>query len=212
MSQCTAKSKRTGQRCGAQAITGRSVCYHHGGKSLRGNASPTFKTGRWSKDLPTRLAALYEQTQSDETLLSLRDDIRLIDTLILSKFDKLDSGESGKAWLLMRKSVDALHLALDREDYSGLAKALRDMRDVIDMRVAHYATETEIRSQLEQRRKLIETEQKLTLQGEQAITVEKAMLMIGALAGILKAHIRDTSTLNAIQTDIRAILMAEVSG
>lgn len=193
-------------------MTGRNVCYHHGGKSLSGVASPSFKTGRWSKDLPTRLAALYEQTQTDDSLVSLRDDIRLIDTLILGKLDKLESGESGKAWGLMRDSVDALHVALDKEDYAGLSKALRDMRDVIDMRVAHYATEAEIRNQLEQRRKLIETEQKLTLQGEQAITVEKAMLMIGALAGILKAHIHDAPTLNAIQTDIRAILVAETSG
>ncbi len=193
-------------------MTGRNVCYHHGGKTPRGVSSPHFKTGRWSKDLPTRLAALYAETQTDDTLLSLRDDIRLIDTLIVNKFDKLESGESGEAWGLMRKSVDALQLALDREDYAGLAKAIRDMRDVIDMRVAHYATEAEIRSQLDQRRKLIETEQKLTLQGEQAITVEKAMLMIGALAGILKAHIHDAPILNAIQTDIRAILMAETGG
>lgn len=209
MSKCTATSKRTGERCNAQAVTGRNVCYHHGGKTPRGVASPHFKTGRWSKDLPTRLSALYEETQSDDTLLSLRDDIRLIDALILSKFDKLESGESGEAWGLMRKGIDALHVALDKEDYAGLNKAMREMRDVVDMRVAHYATEGEIRSQLEQRRKLIETEQKLTLQSEQAITVEKAMLMIGALAGILKAHIHDATTLSAIQADIRAILVAE---
>lgn len=31
--QCEAKSKRTGERCKAQAITGKTVCRHHGGKT-----------------------------------------------------------------------------------------------------------------------------------------------------------------------------------
>lgn len=140
--------------------------------------------------------------------MSLRQDIRLIDTLIASKLDKLDTGESAESWALMRSAVEALEFGIDKEDYAGCRKALREMRDVIDVRVAHYATEAEIRSQLDQRRKMVETEHKLTLAGEQAITVEKAMLLVGAIAGILKTRIHDTSTLAAIQQDISLLLHA----
>jgi hypothetical protein len=107
---------------------------------------------------------------------------------------------------MMRKTVDGMTDAINDENYSRVQKALREMRDVIDQRVLHYASVAEIRSKLEQRRKLVETEQKITLAGEQAITIEQAMLLVGTLAGILKAHIHDAATLNAIQTSIRQVM------
>jgi hypothetical protein len=45
---CTAKSKRTGKRCGALAMAN-GKCYHHGGAALKGIAAPRFKHGRYSK-------------------------------------------------------------------------------------------------------------------------------------------------------------------
>lgn len=180
----------------------------HGGASPRGMASPHTKTGRWSKDLPTALAAKYADMESDDTLLSLREDIRLSDAMLRANFAKLDTGESGAAWLLMRKGVDAFKFALDKEDCAGLNKAIREMRDVIDQKVAHHAAEDEIRTGLEQRRKLIETEQKLTLQGEQAISVERLMLFVGAIAGIIRSNVHDAPTLSKIQGEISLLISA----
>lgn len=144
--------------------------------------------------------------ESDDTLLSLREDIRLSDAMLRANFAKLDTGESGAAWLLMRKGVDAFKYALDKEDYAGLNKAIREMRDVIDQKVAHHAAEDEIRTGLEQRRKLIETEQKLTLQGEQAISIEKLMLLMVAVAGIIRSNVHDAPTLTKIQSEISLLI------
>ncbi len=52
--QCTATSKRTGERCRKSAMLGRTVCLAHGGRTPRGVASPHFKHGRHSKQLPFR--------------------------------------------------------------------------------------------------------------------------------------------------------------
>lgn len=204
--RCTAKSKQSGEQCKRNTSLGRTVCAIHGGKTPVGLASPHIKTGRWSKDLPTQLAARYAETENDPELLSLRQDIRLIDTLILDNFSRLDSGESGEAWDMMRKAVDKLEDGINDEKWMLVKKALREMRDVIDQRVLHYATESEIRSKLEQRRKLVETEQKITLAGEQAITAEKAMLFVGAIAGILKTRIHDSTLLATIQADVSLLL------
>lgn len=208
---CGAKTRR-GTACLNPAMpNGR--CRKHGGKTPVGLASPHTKTGRWSKDLPTRLAARYEETANDPELLSLRQDIRLIDTLIMDNMSRLESGESGEAWDMMRKAVDKLEDGIAAEQYGKVNQGLREMRDVIDARILHYATETEIRSKLEQRRRLVETEQKITMAGEQAITAEKAMLFVGAIAGILKTRIHDTSTLATIQSDIALLLnVRETSG
>lgn len=46
--QCTATSKRTGQRCHKPAMIDRTVCQIHGGKTPRGVASPHFHHGRYS--------------------------------------------------------------------------------------------------------------------------------------------------------------------
>jgi len=206
MAQCTAKSKRSGQQCQQQAMHDRNVCYMHGGKTPRGFSLPQTKTGRWSKDLPTALAARYASMESDDTLLSLRDDIRLSDALMRANFAKLATGESGEAWKLMKKAVDALTDGLNREDFPGMVKALREMRDVVDQRIAHHAAEDEIRTGLEQRRKLIETEQKLTLQGENAISVEKLMLLITAVGAIIRSNIHDAPTLSKIQNEIGLLI------
>jgi len=182
----------------------------HGGKTPRGIASPHTKTGRWSKDLPTRLAAIYGEMESDDTLLSLRDDIRLSDAMMRANFAKLQSGESGEAWKLMKKAVDALTDGITREDFPGMIKALREMRDVVDGRIAHHAAEDEIRTGLEQRRKLIETEQKLTLQGERAISAEQVTLLFAALGEIVRRYVPDAATLLKIQTDADKLISGGV--
>lgn len=163
----------------------------HGGKTPRGYDLPQTTTGRYSKHLPTRLSALFEEANADPELLSVRRDIALIDALIVTNIDRLDSKESGEAWKLMRKAVDACELAYKNEQYAQLEKALRDMRDVINERVAHYATEAEIRDKIDQRRKLVETEQKISLQGERAISVEQLMLLMGAVLTVINNVVTD---------------------
>lgn len=199
--QCTAKSKRTGERCKSKAVTGREVCRMHGGKSLAGIASPTFKTGRWSKHLPQGLLDAHNDIQNDPEIMSVRQDIQLLDALLVMNLKKLDTNESGEAWNIMRKAVDLAEMSYNREDMGGMQKAFRDMRDVIDVRVAHYATEEEIRSKLDQRRKMVETEKKLMLQDERAITAERAMLLVSALLDSVRRHVIDPSTLSAVQAD-----------
>lgn len=57
-------------------------CRIHGGATPGGFASPHFKTGRYSKVLPAALRDRYEQARGDEDLLSLRDELALVDARI----------------------------------------------------------------------------------------------------------------------------------
>lgn len=45
--RCAAKSKRTGRRCGAPAVCGWTVCYHHGarGGAPNGEANGAYRHG-----------------------------------------------------------------------------------------------------------------------------------------------------------------------
>ena len=56
--RCGAKN-RQGNPCQKWPIKGRNRCRNHGGKSLRGVDSPSFKNGRYSKLLPRDLLGRY---------------------------------------------------------------------------------------------------------------------------------------------------------
>lgn len=126
--QCTATSKRSGERCRKHAMRGRNVCMSHGGKTPRGAASPHFKSGRYSRSLPGHLIATYERALNDPRLLSLRDDIALIDVLIGETISQLDDDmpltKERRIWREVRKLVqertrlveaEVKHIVLARE-------------------------------------------------------------------------------------------------
>src|SRR5436305_15207335 len=100
--QCKARN-RAGKRCGKAAAAGREVCRLHGGASLRGVAHPNFAHGRYSKCLPDRLIGRYEAAQRDPELVAMRDEIALVDVRIGELLSRLDSGESGATWALLRQ-------------------------------------------------------------------------------------------------------------
>jgi len=198
---CDAKSKSTGERCKQPVVKGSSKCRYHGGKTPKGLASANFKTGRYSKHLPTGLLDAYQDTVNDPELLSVRGDIHLIDVLLLSKLKNLDTGESAQHWIAIVKHIIEARKALRSEDYGELAKRLDEMEALADQRRLHYATEQEIVVQVEQRRKLVETEQGMSLKKERAITAEQAMLLVSAMLDSVKRNVIDPTALTAIQAD-----------
>jgi hypothetical protein len=54
--QCSARSKRSGQRCRNYAVLGRSTCRMHGGTSRREKDHWNYRDGRFSKDQKEVLA------------------------------------------------------------------------------------------------------------------------------------------------------------
>ena len=67
------------------------VCRVHGGQSRAGFEHPSLKHGRYSKHLPTKAMAEFQQALHDPELLSLRNDIALVDV----RLNELVAGLSG---------------------------------------------------------------------------------------------------------------------
>jgi len=98
---CGASIKNGSRRCQTKQVLSNGRCRMHGGTVKRGLASPNTKTGRYSLDLPTRVLARYEAAMADPTLLSLKDDIALVQAAIAQTLDEIKDAE-------MRPDLDAI--------------------------------------------------------------------------------------------------------
>ena len=211
--QCQAKAKSTGQQCRRRAVTGKRVCTVHGGLTPGGIASPNFKTGRYSKYLPQRLLERYQQAAQDPELLALREDIALLDARISELLSQVDSGESGKRWqelVRLRGEVLGVAQAGDRDQFR---QVLQKLLETINQGASDFETWSEIVELLDQRRRLVETEQRRLVAMQQMITTEQAMTLVTALATSVRSHILShldhevaQDVLRAIQTDLTRLL------
>lgn len=210
--KCNATSKRTGDRCGANAMSGSDKCYHHGGKSLSGIASPAYKTGRYSKVLPARMASRYAESKNDAQLLELRDEVGLIDARIVDLLGRVDTGESGRVWKELKAAHVELVEANTKGDSIGVVTAMFSIGTLIGEGADDYAAWNEVLAVVEQRRRMVESERKRLVELQAHINVEQAMLMIGALTGIIRTHVTDTRTLAAISAEFDKIIALEAVG
>ncbi len=207
MTACGAKT-RQGGTCKQPALpNGR--CHYHGGKSLGGLASPTFKHGRYSRVLPARLAARYDEATTDPALLELRADVALLDARLADVLSRVDTGESGALWTTLQNHRRDVLAAKRVGDSVAQAVALNALLETVGQGHADYRAWQEIGALLEQRRKLVESERKRLVEMQQTLTVERAMLLIGAISGVIKAHVHDRTTLAAIGRDIESIISAD---
>lgn len=206
MSQCTATSKTTGQRCRRAAMRGKTVCYMHGGKTPAGMASPHFRHGRYSKVLPDRLAGRYQQALQDPELLALRDEIALVDARKAELLGRVLSGESGEAWRQAQRQQQALTQSLNKGDIAAARAAILELERIIGRGLADYAAWREIQGLLDQRERLVRSERQRMVQAQQMISLQQVMVFVNAISSLVREHVRDPDTLAAISAGIRAYL------
>jgi len=106
--------------CGAKCHDGHSClgpampngrCRMHRGKAVKGMAHGSLTTGKYSKDLPTRLAKQYEQARDDPDLTNLRNEIGVAEARFRELLQKVEQGDLGTLWPELYKTKQALTLA-----------------------------------------------------------------------------------------------------
>jgi uncharacterized protein YjcR len=200
---CGAKTKTNG-KCKQPAMTN-GKCRLHGGKTPRGIANANTKHGRYSKDLPTRLAGRFEDAINDEELGTLKSEIALLDTRIGELLGGLDTEQTISAWQDVANARDAISAAMR----SGKGNQLMDAFNYLDNVVNNANSEFEIWNNIvfliDQRRKLTDSERKRMVDLQQMITAEQSMLLVTTLMRAVKTHVTDRHTLSAIANEIRAV-------
>jgi len=179
-------------------MKGMEVCYHHGGKSLSGIASPSFKHGKYSRYMPKQLAPVFEAVMKDPELLALNTDIASHEARIDQLFQSIEGGNPGKLWAEAMDEWMGLWEATARED----AKDIMKHRNQLDSLLRGGSGDVEVWDLIfaasEQKRKLVETETKRREKMREYVRAEEAAYYYRALALAVKAKVDDPDTLSAI--------------
>lgn len=185
-------------------------CRMHGGKSLAGIASPTFKDGRYSKVIPTHLTAQYEQAQNDPDLLGIQEDIRLHDALLRGALDAMSRGEAGELWVKLKESwrdyQNAKKGRKEDDDQVSEGEALAMIGWLIGEGYQDYMARIELRHMIQERAKLVDLEGKRLERAQQTLTTNQAMTLAQALFQAVIDNVTDRTTLARIQaTFVRTV-------
>lgn len=155
----------------------------HGGATPGGIASPHYKTGRYSKYLPTNLAERYATALADPNALELNDEIALIDARLSELTQSLGTGESGDGWREAREVVGELR----RAETDARREELFARFDELEMGATRERERwEEIGALTEQRRKLVETQTKRQAQKQSQVTVEQVQLLLGLIQTVIR--------------------------
>ena len=77
--------------------------------------------------------------------------------------------------------------------------------DLLTRGAADHAVWSEITALLDQRRRLVESERRRLLETDQLVTVERVMVLIAAVADIVKRYVTDRQALAAISEELRRL-------
>ena len=190
-------------------MTGSSKCRMHGGSSLAGIASPSFKHGRYSKHLPERLASRYAEALADPKLLELRDDIALLDVRLGELVGRVDTAESASHWKAVQTAHSALKVAIGSKDSAAFQVAMVALGEAVDVGGSDYGLWREIAELVEQRRKLSESERKYQIAAQQMISSEQAMVLLAGVVAVIQRHVASKELLGLISYDLRSLVTVD---
>lgn len=202
---CGAKTKK-GPCPNPAMANGR--CRKHGGLTPKGIASPHWKGKGYSQYLPERMRENYSAAINDPALLELRNSIGLADARLVDLLSRVDTGESGTLWRKAKAAYYDLLEAFKGEDAKEINKALNSLSVCLQRGVDDYAAWDEVNKAIDQRRRLVESERKRLVEMKQTITAEQAMLLVTALLTTIHEHVKDRTTLAAIQQQFNRLTTA----
>lgn len=205
---CSANISSGTRKCCSKFLLPNGRCKKHGGLTPSGMASPHFKTGIWSKDLPARLYERYEDALADDKLKSLEDDLALVNARIGELYAQLEDGGGGEIFSEIDQAFQSFKQGQRDRDAQVVREATAKLDDAIRRGRGEGAIWKEIYSLREQRRKLLLADAKQQDVLGQYITVTKVNLLITALLDAVRKRVSDRGTLAAISEDFSRIVRA----
>lgn len=207
--QCTAMSKRTGERCKGPAIADSPTqkCRMHGGySSVIGRANSQFKHGRYSKYLPAQLDDLYNEALTNEDLLNMSDHIALLEAKIQETLSESSDGDPAPLWSEVGDLFATVESEFAKGDADKTRKAINTMRRALDAGQRWDATWGKVTTLMEQLRKMTDTEVKRKKELNQFVPVERVILLMTAVSDAVKRNVKDPYEIERVRHEISLLM------
>lgn len=163
-------------------------CRNHGGASPNGIDHPRTTHGGYSKYLPEALIEKYKEAESNEDLMSLRQEMALVTTRMYELAEKVNDTAGKKKY----KEIVRLWREWQKAEAQGAKSAQylkSDLDDAIEDIEKDLKIWDEIANMTNLKRKLVDSEQRKLNNLEQYIPAEKVMLFVGAVMDIISKEI-----------------------
>lgn len=180
-----------------------SRCRLHGGKTPVGLANANTKTGRYSKVLPVGLAGRYELALRDPELLSVREDVALLQARIDEHLASIAGDEAGPDYTDVVELVQEIADKWMGWDRTTMDAKLRELREAAGARRDAERLFADVRDLIGEKAKLVAQENKRMVDLGQMMTVEEGVLLAQALAEVSNREISDEAVATRSATEIR---------
>ena len=203
---CGAKRKNSdGQVCQLPPTKGRTRCRFHGGASLSGIASATWKHGRYSKILPTGLRKKFEQAGRDPFLLSHEPELKLLDVKLGELVQGLGMSGGPRTLKALKERWQAFERARASDNKSLAEVFLTQIKDVLESDDSSSSLWQEILTVIETRRRLLESESKRLKDQQQNMGLEQLLAIIEFLVDVIRTSVNkyaDPDTAQKILSEV----------
>lgn len=172
-----------------------------------------YQNGRRSKYAPQRIVEKAAEAMADPDILSLREDIALVDARLADVLTHCDGRDSAKRWSELEKAyfeLEAIHTGekkIKPEDHATeLKKSLLKMKSLVRAGSEERANWAEVIDLIEHRRRLVESEQRRLEKMQQFITTQEALGIITQVLESVKRHVPESRTRELIGQDCARFL------
>ncbi|TAJ19806.1 MAG: hypothetical protein EPO65_05565 [Dehalococcoidia bacterium] len=204
---CGART-RSGQECSTWAMpNGR--CRMHGGKSAIGQGHPRFTHGRYSKYLPRDVLDRVDAGQTDLDLISMREELVVLDALAIDGLLRLETGESGETWAKLKQAFREFQHARMTGAVDLMKEALERIESLIEAGDEDQHGREEFLHHIELRRQVVATQLKHWLASGSTVPADQVVAIISSLLESVRRHSReDPAIVAAVSRDAAVFLGA----
>jgi hypothetical protein len=156
--------------------------------------------------LPSRVSARYEAALADPTLLSLRDDIALLQAMVADIMAKTQDGEAQVDVDRVLRAVEQIAADSISLDHAGIVTELGKLRQLIVRCRSERAAMRAARELIREKAKLIAQESRLLADREAYVSVEQFLLTMRAIGAAVRQLVDDPEILRRIDGEVRRLV------
>jgi hypothetical protein len=138
------------------------------------------------------MAARYRALEKDPNLLSLREEVKALDARIGDVLTRVDTGESGVLWKQLQETYEDFRLAREAGNTPANVAKMQTALAKLELHIRAGAQDWRawghVTQLWEQRRKLVESENKMMLARKYFISHEQGMIMMGKITDSVTRH------------------------